>query len=175
VDTGLQTPRLSLRRPGVADLDVVLRLHQNPLTVAHNPSDALADRPAAQRLLQRRIDHWVRHGAGYWAVSWRDDPEVPGFCGVKVMTLRGRPVSNLFYRLDPCAWGQGVGSEAAAAVVEWCRQVHPGAPVIARVRPANHTSARVALKAGLARAAEFDSIGEDGPDWIFASPGWTPA
>jgi hypothetical protein len=67
------------------------------------------------------------------------------------MTLRGRPVSNLFYRLDPCAWGQG----------------------IARARPANHTSARVALKAGLARVAELDSLGEDGLDWIFASPGWT--
>ncbi|MDT7712250.1 MAG: hypothetical protein QOG46_939, partial [Pseudonocardiales bacterium] len=39
MDTGLQTPRLSLRRPGVADLDVVLRLHQIPLTVALIPSD----------------------------------------------------------------------------------------------------------------------------------------
>jgi hypothetical protein len=53
VDAGLQTPRLSLRRPGVADVDVVLRLHQDPLAVAHNPGDALADRPAAQQLLQR--------------------------------------------------------------------------------------------------------------------------
>lgn len=172
MDTGLQTPRLSLRRPGVVDVDVVLRLHQDPLAVAHNPGDALADRPAAQRLLQSWSDHWVRHGVGYWAISWRDDPEVLGFCGVKVMTLRGRPVSNLFYRLDPCVWGQGIGSEAAAAVVEWSLQLHPGRPVIARVRPANHTSARVALKAGLARAAALDGLGEDGPDWIFASPGW---
>jgi RimJ/RimL family protein N-acetyltransferase len=73
-------------------------------------------------------------------------------------------VSNLFYRLDPCAWGQGVGSEAAMAVVEWSPRLHPGCPVIARVRPANHASARVALKAGLARAAELDSLGDDGPD-----------
>jgi RimJ/RimL family protein N-acetyltransferase len=48
-----------------------------------------------------------------------------------------------------------------------------GWPVIARVRPANHTSARVALKAGLVRTAELDNLGQDGPDWIFASPGWT--
>ncbi|HEX2263245.1 MAG TPA: GNAT family N-acetyltransferase [Candidatus Tectomicrobia bacterium] len=75
--------------------------------------------------------------------------------------------------MDPCAWGQGIGSEAAAAVVEWSLQRHPGRPVIARVRPANHTSARVALKAGLARATELDGLGKDGPDWIFASPGWT--
>jgi [ribosomal protein S5]-alanine N-acetyltransferase len=79
----------------------------------------------------------------------------------------------VFGSLDPCAWGQGVGSEAAAAVVGWSLQLHSARPVIARVRPANHTSARVALKAGLARAAELDSLGEDGTDWIFVSPGWT--
>ena len=83
------------------------------------------------------------------------------------------PSSNLFYRLNPCAWGQGVGSEAAAAVVEWSLRLHPARPVIARVRPANHTSARAVVKAGLARAAELDSLGEDGPDWIFTSSGWT--
>lgn len=71
--------------------------------MAHNPGDALADRPAAQQLLQRWSEQWARHGVGYSDISWRDDPEVLGFCGVKVMTLRGRPVSNLFYRLDPPA------------------------------------------------------------------------
>jgi ribosomal-protein-alanine N-acetyltransferase len=85
-----------------------------------------------------------------------------------VIKAFGQGPTNLFYRLNPCAWRQGVGSEAAAAVVEWSLQLHPARPVIARVRPANHTSARVALKAGLARAAELDSLGEDGPDWIFA-------
>jgi hypothetical protein len=50
-------------------------------------------------------------------------------------------MSNLFYRLDPCTRGQGVGSEAAAAAVEWSRQLHPARPVIARVRPANRTGA----------------------------------
>ena len=81
MNTGLQTPRLSLRRPGAADVDVVLRLHQDPLAVAHNPSDALADRSAAQRLLERWSDHWVRHGVGYWAVSWRDDLRCLAFAG----------------------------------------------------------------------------------------------
>ena len=79
----------------------------------------------------------------------------------------------MFGSLDPCAWGQGLGSEAAAAVVGWSLQLHSARPVIARVRPANHTSARVALKVGLARATKLDGLGEDGPDWIFASLGWT--
>jgi hypothetical protein len=130
---------------------VILRLHQHPLAVAHNPSDALADRPAAQRLLQRWSDHWIRHGVGYGVVSWRDDPEVLGFCGVKVMMLRARPVSHLFHRYS-----------AIPAV-----RSSPGCD-----RPTTPAPG-VALKVGLARATKLNSLGEDGPDWIFASPGWT--
>lgn len=46
-DRVLSTPRLLLRPPIAADVDVVLRLHKDPLTIAHNPSDALADLAAA--------------------------------------------------------------------------------------------------------------------------------
>lgn len=171
-DGGLSTPRLLLRLPTTADVDVVLRLHQDPLAVAHNPSDALEDEAAARRLLDRWRQHWRQHAIGYWTVSWRDDPAVIGFCGVKLMTLHGRPVTNLLYRLAPQQWGRGAASEAASAVVERARH-RPGHPVVARVRPDNHASARVALKAGLRRAAELDTAGEDGIDDIYVSPEWT--
>jgi len=42
-------------------------------------------------------------------------------------------------------------------------------PVIARIRPANVGSARVALRAGLRRAEHLDTLGEDGLDWVFTS------
>ncbi|WP_234425979.1 hypothetical protein [Streptomyces kebangsaanensis] len=41
--------------------------------------------------------------------------------------------------------------------------------MVARIRPANTASQRVALRAGLARAAHLDGPGEDGLDWIFAT------
>lgn len=169
------TGRLALRRPSVADLEVVLRLHQNRLAVSHNPSDALNSRAGAQQLLERWIDHWARHGVGYWVVSSCDDPAVLGFCGVKVVSLHGHPVANLFYRFDPAVWGEGVASEAAAAAVRWTLGGRPAQPVIARVRPANAASARVATKAGLRRAKDLDTNGEDGLDWIFVSPNWEQA
>jgi RimJ/RimL family protein N-acetyltransferase len=46
----------------------------------------------------------------------------------------------------------------------------PGLPVIARVRPANVASARVAERAGLVRAEHLDTDGADGPDLIFQTP-----
>lgn len=140
--------------------------------MAHNPSDAIEDRAGAARLLQRWMDHWRRHAVGYWAVTWRGDPAVFGFCGIKVISLHDPPVANLFYRFDPCVWGRDVASEAASVVVECALARSPALPVIAGVRPDNVASARVALQAGLSRAKGLDTLGEDGLDQIFVSPGW---
>jgi RimJ/RimL family protein N-acetyltransferase len=87
----LRTARLSLRHPVASDLEAVLRIHQVPEAVAHDPSDAIEDQAGAGRLPQRWIDHWRRHAVGYWAVSWGGDPSVFGFCGIKVMSLLNRP------------------------------------------------------------------------------------
>ncbi|MFI2713742.1 GNAT family N-acetyltransferase [Micromonospora sp. NPDC018662] len=163
----LTTARLSLRRPAPADVDLVHALHTDPRACAHNPSDLLRDRPEARERLQRWDAHWRQHGVGYWVVS-RDDRRL-GFCGVKVMRLHDRDVLNLFYRLDPAAWGDGVASEAATAVVAWATTRRPGLPVVARVRPDNVASRRVAERAGLRRAAHLDTPGEDGLDWIFTT------
>ncbi len=106
-------------------------------------------------------------------VTWRDTADVLGVCGLKQMTLHGRTVWNLLYRLDPDVWGRGIATEAATAVVQRAAAHHPDHPVVARVRPANLASARVARNAGLVRAPELDTDGEDGPDQLYASARWT--
>jgi hypothetical protein len=52
-DPELLTPRLRLRLPAPTDVTTILRVHQDPAAVAHNPSDALADRAAAASLETR--------------------------------------------------------------------------------------------------------------------------
>lgn len=158
---------MAARPPARGDVGAVLALHSDPRTVAHNPGDRLADRGEAEQLLQRWVKHWHEHQIGYWLLTWRDDDQVFGVCGVKRMTLADRPVWNLLHRLDPSVWGRGVATEAATAVVIRARR-HPAVlPVTARVRPANHASARVALAAGLRRSPELDTAGEDGPDDLY--------
>lgn len=162
----LLTTRLSLRRPENGDAAAVLAVHADPRACAHNPSDALTTMAAAEELVGRWRAHWARFGFGYWVVRRRGADPVLGFCGLKVMTLRGEPVLNLFYRFDPACWGDGVATEAATAVVRWAAPL--GETVVARVRPANAASHRVAVRAGLTRAAHLDEEGEDGPDWLYA-------
>ena len=164
----LRTSRLVLLRPAPADVRAVWCIHRDPRACAHNPGDAISTRGEAEERLSAWVAHWERYGFGYWVIRWAGRGEVLGFCGIKRMELHGRPVLNLFYRLDPAAWGGGVATEAATAVVEWAAENRPGERVIARVRPGNKASLTVAERAGLRRTPELDTAGEDGLDWIFA-------
>lgn len=161
----MRTARLQLRRPVEADVDAILRIHADRLACEHNPSDMITVRAEAVDRCRQWRAHWDRHGFGYWVVRRRESEHVIGFCGLKLVRLHDAPVLNLFYRLEPAAWGAGLASEAVVAVVASA----PGdVPVVARVRPGNVASARVALRAGLRRAEHLDTLGEDGLDWVFA-------
>lgn len=165
----LLSRRLSLRRPVAADVDAILEIHRDPDAVVHNPSDALETRSDAQRLFERWDGHWQRFGYGYWVVRRRGSAEPIGFCGLKTAEFRGRTVLNLFYRFGPTAWGKGLASEAARLVVSWATNWLPGQRLIARVRPANIGSQRVAARAGLERNKDLDDQGIDGLDWIYTA------
>ena len=165
----LQTARLSLRRPTAADIDAIFEIHSDPRACLHNPSDRLTQREGAEELYQRWNEQWQRYGYGYWVVRRRRSATQLGFCGVKPMELNGMKILNLFYRFTPSAWGQGLASEAGTAVAAWASRQVPDLPLIARVRPANVASQRVAIRAGLTRAEHLDTTGDDGLDWIFAA------
>lgn len=175
-DKELRTPRLSLRQPVAGDVDAILGVHADPRACEHNPSDALTTRAEAADLLAGWQRNWHLHGVGYWVIRRRDDPAVQGFCGVKLMSLAGDPVLNLFYRLDPAAWGNGVAAEAATEVVRWATSERPDLTLVARVRPDNVASARVAIHSGLLRARQLDTTGQDGVDhiYIYRSLPWRP-
>ena len=169
-DEDMTTERLSLLRPTRADVDAIFSINGNQRACVHNPSDRLATRDEALQLFRRWDEHWLRFGFGYWVVRRRGLDAPIGFCGIKVMRLGKREVVNLFYRFDPAVWGSGLATEAVSAVTGWAAENIPDRALIARIRPQNVASQRVAIHAGLARAEHLDTIGEDGIDWIFARP-----
>ncbi|MFF8958379.1 GNAT family N-acetyltransferase [Streptomyces sp. NPDC014894] len=164
----LLTPRLSLRRPVPADVDAVLAIHRDPRTCLHNPSDALTRRAEAEALCRSWHDQWERHGYGCWVVRRQEGPERIGLCGITTTRLNGIGVLNLFYRFAPAFWGRGFAAEAATAVVGWAARRGPGLPLVARIRPENTASRRVAVRAGLTRARHLDGPGVDGFEQVFA-------
>ncbi len=165
----LTTERLSLRRPSIRDLDAIFAITADPRSTSFNPSDAITTTREAVDLFGRWDEQWDRYGFGYWVIRLLETTDILGFCGLKTMQFQGSTVLNLFYRLSPDAWGRGIAAEAASAVVGWGSVEVPGCAIIARVRPANVRSQRVALKAGLRRAPKLDTQGFDGIDWIYTS------
>jgi RimJ/RimL family protein N-acetyltransferase len=164
----LETDRLRLRRPSPPVVELIYAIHSDARACHYNPSDMIATRAEAEALYVRWDEHWEHNGFGYWVVHL-DDSAI-GFCGLKIMTLNDRVVLNLFYRLTPRAWARGFATEAASAVVAWADVYRPGDTVIARVRPANVASLKVAERAGLSRMSLLDTQGEDGLDWIYSRP-----
>lgn len=169
----LQTARLLLSPPTLADAPHVLEILSDPLTVAHNPSDRLDSLHQAADLVGRWRSQWERHGFGYWCLRTTADDDFIGYCGVKAVTFRHEEALNLIYRLAPRAWGLGLATEAATAVVTWAVQHVPSRRLIARVRPENCPSQRVATKAGLHHVPTLDDEGADGLDFIFTLPAAT--
>ena len=166
----LVTDRLTLRPPGLDDASSVLTLLGDPKSVEHNPSDLIRGPAEAEVLLQTWIEHWDRHGFGYWCMQLTGGPTgTIGVCGVKVVTFRAAEALNLLYRLEPKSWGYGYGTEAVSAVASWVRHQVPGSRLIARIRPANVASQRVAIKVGLHHDPSLDEQGEDGLDLIYTS------
>ena len=165
----LVTERLRLRRPRADDAAGVQVILTDPRTVAHNPSDALTGAREAEALVAMWMRHWDEHRFGYCCVDERVTGRFIGYTGIKRATINDHAVLNLVYRLRPEAWGLGYATEAAGAVVAWARTHLPGEVVVARVRPDNLPSRRVALKIGLHRDPELDAWGHDGPDQAFTT------
>lgn len=164
-----RTDRLRLRVPQPDDAAFAFALLTDPWTTAHNPSDALASPQEAHDLVARwRAQRTA--GLGYWIVERLEDGLPIGVCGVKAVELDGRPVWNLLYRFAPAAWGRGYAREAAAEAIRAALDADPSRLVVARVRPANTASARVAAAVGLLRRPELDTTGDDGPDDVWATP-----
>lgn len=84
-----------------------------------------------------------------WAVEWRDRPGLLGLCGLSRSEETG--FTQIGWRLLPTAWGRGVATEAAGAVL--ARGLGPLglAVVTALIHPENRASIRVAEKIGMVR------------------------
>ncbi len=158
-----------MRCPTIDDVDAIFAIHNHPETCVHNPSDALTEPDEAHQLFDRWNAQWERCGYGYWAVVRLGEAQPFGFCGIKPMELHGHEVLNLFCRFAPAGWGKGYASEATAAVVGWASDNVPHLPLIARIRPDNIASQRLAIRAGLSHAEHLDGPGYDGFDWIYTA------
>jgi RimJ/RimL family protein N-acetyltransferase len=153
----LHTERLRLRPRTLADLDANLAMDLDPRV--HRYILAKAPDPEAwrARLAEQIASGWPPTGC-IWAVERRDEPGFLGWCGLFPLGYCG--LIEIGYRYVPAAWGQGIASEAAAAVLEHGFRALGLDPIVAVTHPDNLASQRVLQKIGLRPSGEAYHYGQ---------------
>ena len=141
----IETPRLRLRpltADDLADLHAVVL--GDPAVTWDGRARTLEE---SRQALEGKLRHVQVHGFGLLAVTDREDGAFLGWAGLQ--HLEDGPEVELGYYLGRPAWGRGLGTELARALVHHASAELGLGRIVAVVRPGNHASQRVLAKAGL--------------------------
>ncbi|ARQ67946.1 GNAT family N-acetyltransferase [Streptomyces marincola] len=147
----LTTARLSLRPFTEADEDHLVRLDADPRVTRYlnggrpTPRETVRTRQLP-RLLHR---HPSTGTVGYLAAEDRRTGAFLGWFELRPVREDSPPVLELGYRLRPDAWGRGLATEGARALVDRGFADLGAGRVIANTMAVNTASRRVLEKAGL--------------------------
>jgi len=115
----LETPRLRLRPLAAADLPDLLRLDRDPEVMRYvgSPAGVKSEAETAARALARirETEAGQHEPLGFWCVEARADATFLGVAAL-IRMPDGDDV-EVAYRLARAAWGQGIATEAAGALV----------------------------------------------------------
>ncbi len=159
----LTTTRLNLRPVTEGDLSLMVDLNADPVVMAHilGRAATLAETTAEwSERLSVRTD--VDRGLGYWA-GFNED-EFVGWWGASAFADHPDK-SSIGYRLRRAAWGRGLATEGAFAMVTQALSTPSVTRVVASTMAVNHLSRHVLQKVGL------EYVGTHVQEWDAPIPG----
>ena len=144
----LDTARLLIRERTLDDLEPCLEMDRDP-EVTRYIAGPWRDPIAHRQLLVHRMTRRYPPGLGYWSIRERAAPE--RFIGwVLLIPDHGvGPEVEIGWRLVRSAWGKGIATEAARALVQHAFETVRLPRVIADIASDNQASLRVARKLGM--------------------------
>lgn len=153
-----ETPRLILRQWKQADKKQFARINSDPKVMEFFP--APLTRAQSDALVEKIEAHFRKHGFGMYAAELKSNHSFIGFIGLNVPSFRAHftPCVEIGWRLSPEAWGQGLATEGALAVLQYAREVLALDELVSFAVPANTRSRRVMEKLGMLHdpADDFD-------------------
>jgi RimJ/RimL family protein N-acetyltransferase len=156
----IETPRLLLRHQVLADLNDLWALYCNPNITKYIP-DAPRSRADAQLELEWHMHGHPKHPElGLWATIHKETGKFIGRCGLLPWTIEGRYDVEVAYTIAEEYWGQGLGSEAAKAILQYGFEKLNLSRLICIIDPDNIASQNVAIKIGMSYEKEAqDELG----------------
>ena len=145
------TERFELWRPRYEDMRPVFELVGHPATSTYLGTIEWVDH---YNRFHRNAGGWALHGYGNFMVRPRGKPQIVATLGV---FHSNRGLGEDFDMMPEAGWivahdhvGQGLASEAMAAVLAWFERAHGAQRIVCMISPENAPSLRLAEKFGFA-------------------------
>ncbi len=141
-----ETKRLHFRYFRNSDFSLVKVLNSNPLVTTY-VGGAKSDQEI-ELSMEKYLNYHLQHpGYGYWFTRLKGSNQFIGYFLVKTLVETGE--TEIGYRLHPDYWGQGLATEGATALLNYCFDKLGKDRVVAVAHPDNMASRRVLEKSGL--------------------------
>jgi ribosomal-protein-alanine N-acetyltransferase len=161
----LETTRLILRHLELDDLERLYNLYSDPEIRRYFPDGTLTLEETREELEWFLNGHPEFPELGLWATIHKETNEFIGRCGLLPWTIDGRPEVEVAYLIAREYWGQGLGTEAARAIVDYAFNNLKLSRLVCLIVHGNLASIRVAEKIGM--AFEKESADEHGPFLLY--------
>ena len=166
----LETERLFLRRFSSANAEFILELLNQPSFLRYIGDKAVRNTVDAINYIQSGpVASYERFGFGLYLVELKDTAEPIGMCGLlKRDSLLDVDVGFAFL---PAYWSRGYAFEAAAAVMNYGREVLGLRRIVAITSLDNEASMRLLEKLGL-KSEGLIKLAEDQPEVRLFGTSW---
>jgi ribosomal-protein-alanine N-acetyltransferase len=159
----LETKRLVLRHQVLEDLDDLWALYCNPNITKYIPRS----RAEAQEELEWHMHGHPKHPElGLWATIHKETGKFIGRCGLLPWMIEGQYDVEVAYTIMGEYWGQGLGSEAAQAILNYGFEKLNLSRLICLIDAENIASRKIAEKIGM--SFEREARDELGPFLIYS-------
>ena len=153
----LETRRLILRHLEPSDLESLFALYSDPEVRRYFPEGTLTYAETKEELEWFLNGHPKHPELGLWATIHKQTDQLIGRCGLLPWTTDGCLDVEVAYLLAKEYWGQGLGTEAAQAILDYGFGKLQLSRLICRIERGNLASIRVADKIGMT----FEKEGRD--------------
>ncbi len=162
----LETKRLLFRRLIPDDLDALFALYSDKEIRQYFPEGTLTYEETKEELEWFLNGHPRHPELGLWATIHKETNQFIGRCGLLPQMIEERPEVEVAYLLDKKYWRQGLGTEAALAILHYgFEQLHLSR-LICMITPGNEGSAKVATNIGMTLEGQMED--EKGPFLLFS-------
>jgi len=162
----LETSRLILRHQVLGDLDSLFALYCDP-DVSRFIPDAPRTYEDAQKELEWHMNGHPKHPElGLWATIHKETNGFIGRCGLLPWTIDEQNEVEVAYLISKAYWGQGLGTEAAQAILDYGFEKLNLSRLICLIDKENLASIKVAENIGMT----FEKEGKDemGPFLLYS-------